>query len=293
LTCELYLIQQIFNLLLSFSIYFGQIAFGAGLPRPVFDEGIVVTSIPRVDAPAQGILRKGDVILQVNGRPISPSAHPSATEAQKSINEFISQIRATPVGESLLLSVVHPNEEFPSSISVRPQRIMTTDMQVGPQSIGVMLTPNYVKSEVLKTPNLLQAAGYAKDYVTSITVDTAQGLATFAGQLVTGQSGSSGGGQVSGPIGLIRTGSQVISTQDWATVLLFAAAISVNLGVVNAIPLPALDGGQLVFVLAEAVTGRKVDQRWQEGINGAALFFLLLLSVGAAVGDIENIFTGR
>jgi RIP metalloprotease RseP len=278
---------------LSFSIYFGQIAFGAGLQRPVFDSGIVVTSIPRADAPAQGVLRKDDLILQVNGQPVTTSAHPSLTEAQKSVNDFIAQIRGTPDGESILLTVLHPNDEMPTSLRVTPQRVLTTGNQIGPQTIGVLLTPNFVKAEVLQTRNWWQAAEYAQQYATTMTVDTAKGLASFAGGLIMGQAESAGGGQVSGPIGLIRTGTQVISTQDWTTVLLFAAAISINLGVVNAIPLPALDGGQLVFVLAEAVSGRKIDQRWQEGITGAALFFLLLLSVTAAVGDIESIFTGR
>ena len=106
--------------------------------------------------------------------------------------------------------------------------------------------------------------------------------------MITG--GNSGtGAQVSGPIGLIKTGSDVVATKDWTAVLLFAAAISINLGVINSIPLPALDGGQLVFVLAEAVTGRKVDQRFQEGITGVAVLFLLLLSAGTFVGDLSSI----
>lgn len=55
---------------------------------------------------------------------------------------------------------------------------------------------------------------------------------------------------------------------------------------INSLPFPALDGGQLVFVLVEAVTGRKVDQRLQEGINAAALLFLVALSATATVGDL-------
>ena len=103
---------------------------------------------------------------------------------------------------------------------------------------------------------------------------------------------SSGAGQ--GGFTLVELlGSQVVATEDARSVLLFAAALSINLGVVNAFPIPALDGGQLVFVLAEAVTGRKVNQRLQESITGATLFFLLLVSAGAAVGDVQNLFGGR
>ena len=70
----------------------------------------------------------------------------------------------------------------------------------------------------------------------------------------------------------------------------FAASISINLAVVNSLPLPALDGGQLAFVLAEAAAGRRIDQRVQEGINAGALLILLLISFGAAVGDVASIF---
>ena len=81
----------------------------------------------------------------------------------------------------------------------------------------------------------------------------------------------------------------MVATNDVAAVIGFAAAISVNLAVVNALPLPALDGGQLVFVIAELLTGKKVDQRKQENISSAALLFLLLVSAGTAVGDITSL----
>jgi membrane-associated protease RseP (regulator of RpoE activity) len=58
----------IFNLILSFSIYFGAIGpVGNGLPQPVFDSGVVVTAAPMKDGPAAGLLQKGDVITAVNG----------------------------------------------------------------------------------------------------------------------------------------------------------------------------------------------------------------------------------
>ena len=250
---------------------------------------MVVNAAPRRDAPAKGILNKGDVIIEANGSPLTRSPSPSAFETQRAINDFIATIRSTPEGESLKLSVLHPNSAQPEQVSIQPRRQLLETGTAGPLSIGVLLAPNFVKADVLKTNNLIEAAGMAQNYATTLTKETANGLLSFAGQMLSGKAESSGT-QVSGPIGLIRTGSEVVATQDWTAVLLFAAAISINLGVVNALPLPALDGGQLVFVLAEAISGRKVDQRLQEGITGAALFFLLLVSLGAAVGDIENIF---
>ena len=101
--------------------------------------------------------------------------------------------------------------------------------------------------------------------------------------------GAPAGQGISGPVGLIRTGSEIVSTNDLATIVTFAAAISVNLAVVNSLPLPALDGGQMIFILFEAVTGRKVDQRLQESITSAAVLLLLLLTVGTTFSDVESI----
>jgi membrane-associated protease RseP (regulator of RpoE activity) len=57
----------VFNILLAFTIFFGEINIGSGLPQPVFEQGAVVTAIPRADAASKGILKPGDVIVSVNG----------------------------------------------------------------------------------------------------------------------------------------------------------------------------------------------------------------------------------
>lgn len=274
----------IFNFVLAFSIYFSLIHMGPGLPSPVFATGAVVTSMPAPGAAANGILKKGDLVLEVNGKPVIASQSPSASQAQKGINSFIAQIRATPEGESLKLKVLRSSGTGPVEVEVAPKATS------GTPAIGVLLSPNFVKSEVLKSNDVVEASKMAAKYTNTLITDTASGLATvFTGFL----SGKSTGAQLSGPIGLIKTGSEVVSSQDMTAVLLFMAALSINLGVVNAFPLPALDGGQLIFVLFEAISGRKVNQRIQEGVTGATLLLLLLISATAAVGDIENLVIGR
>ena len=277
---------QIFNILLAFSIYFGQINFGAGIPSPVLEPGVVVSSAPRAQAASEGLLRQGDVILDVNGRPLTQSASPSVFESQRAINDLISEIRSTPSGGDIALTVLRDSKPV-DVVRIKPKPMAGANAP----SIGVLLSPNFVKSEIMKTSNPVEAARLALQYTSTLTRETANGLLS----VITNAFKSSGGSgvQVSGPIGLIRTGSEVVSTQDVAAIALFAAALSINLGVVNALPLPALDGGQLLFVIAEAVTGRKVDQRIQEGVTGVAVVFLLLISLGAAFGDLNNLFVGR
>lgn len=273
---------------MSFSIYFGQINFGSGIPSPIFDPGVVVSSAPRTQAAAEGLLRQGDVILDVNGRTLTQSTSPTVFESQRAINDLISEIRSTPSGEDISLTVLR-NDKLTNVVRIKPKPM--SGGTNGAPSIGVLLSPNYVKSAIMKTSNPVEAARLAAQYTITLTRETANGLISVITNAF--KSNGASGVQVSGPIGLIRTGSNVVSSKDLAAVALFAAALSINLGVVNALPLPALDGGQLMFVIAEALTGRKVDQRIQEGITGVAVFFLLLISLSAAVGDLSNIFVGR
>ena len=307
----------IFNLILAFVLYFGQINFGPGLPIPIFDNGIVISANPRPDAAANGLLRQGDIIVKVNGVDVMSnvqpsSSSPSAISSQQAISEFIARIRATNEGDTLALSVVHPTQKSTSSpsedstlnlspkvqeISVRPKR---SNDGSGPMTIGVLLSPNYKQTNMMRTSNPIEAANLAVQYVSTLTQETANGILTLIRTLVLGLIGGSASsngiaacsvaGQVSGPLGLLRTGSQVVSSQDITSIVLFTAAISINLAVINSLPFPALDGGQLVFVISEAITGRKVNQRFQENLTAVAVLFLLLVSLSTFVGDLNTVF---
>ena len=307
----------IFNLILAFVLYFGQINFGPGLPIPIFDNGIVISANPRPDAAANGLLRQGDIIVKVNGVDVMSnvqpsSSSPSAISSQQAISEFIARIRATNEGDTLALSVVHPTQKSTSGpsedstlnlspkvqeISVRPKR---SNDGSGPMTIGVLLSPNYKQTNMMRTSNPIEAANLAVQYVSTLTQETANGILTLIRTLVLGLIGgsassngiaaSSVAGQVSGPLGLLRTGSQVVSSQDITSIVLFTAAISINLAVINSLPFPALDGGQLVFVISEAITGRKVNQRFQENLTAVAVLFLLLVSLSTFVGDLNTVF---
>ena len=269
----------VFNFILAFSIYFGEI-ITFGLAQPTFGNGAVVASVPK--AASAGILQQGDVIVRVNGRSLaSTDSIINAAVAQQSIADFIAQIRETVDAETLALSVVRSNQAM--EVTVQPTQVS------GVKSIGVLLKPNFLNIELIRTRNIPQAASLAAKSVTEITATTAQGLSGFLGKVLQGKGAPAGQG-ISGPVGLIRTGSQVVSSNDLSTILAFAAAISVNLAVVNSLPLPALDGGQMVFILFEAVSGRKVDQRLQESIVSVAVLLLLLVTVRTTFSDVESMF---
>lgn len=282
----------VFNLVLAFCIYLGQIT-GDGLPKPLFEPGARVSVTPTGNGAAVGLLNKGDVILTVNGAPISSgssglkASSPSALESQRAINEFIAKIQATPEGESLQLQVRVKDGKV-VDLAIQPKY----NGQV--QAIGVQLGPNFSRMEKIRSNSIGEATKLAALAVKDLTQETASGLSQVLSTLVKSSKSGGGGpgavGKLSGPIGLIQTGSEVVSTSDLTAILAFAAAISVNLAVVNSLPLPALDGGQMVFILVEAVSRRKVDQRVQENITSIAVLLLLLLSLSTTVGDVEGLF---
>ena len=101
------------------------------------------------------------------------------------------------------------------------------------QSIGVMLSPRIERLERLKSDNPIVAFQLAWGYLSDIFTQTLLGtLSVLTSSL--SPSGPPPGQKISGPIGLISQGSNVVATKDWTAVLLFAAGLSVNLGVVNA-----------------------------------------------------------
>ena len=103
------------------------------------------------------------------------------------------------------------------------------------------------------------------------------------GQLVTGKMSMK---EVSGPVGIVDTvGTMINETSKiglkemWLSILYMAVLLSANLGVMNLLPLPALDGGRIFFLLVDAVSmalfKRKVPEKYQAAINTAGFALLM------------------
>jgi membrane-associated protease RseP (regulator of RpoE activity) len=70
---------------------------------------------------------------------------------------------------------------------------------------------------------------------------------------------------------------------------LFVVSISVNLAILNSLPFPALDGGQLAFVIVEILARRPVPREIKDNIVGLAFVILLMLGVSTIVGDVTKL----
>ena len=96
---------------------------------------------------------------------------------------------------------------------------------------------------------------------------------------------------LSGPVGIVSAISQAAS-YGLADLLEMLVLITVNLGIFNLLPIPALDGGRLVFLAAEAVLRRPVSERLQETLTLATFLLLFGLMIFATYNDVIRLFTG-
>ena len=135
---------------------------------------------------------------------------------------------------------------------------------------------------IQKTPlNVLKEAGNSVLYYGRI-------IYTSLADLVRGRESIN---DLSGPVGIVTAIGQAAS-YGWQDLLELLALITINLGILNLLPFPALDGGKIVFLLIEAVTGHAVPEKIQGSLTVAAFALLFGLMLFATYNDIVRLVTG-
>ncbi|MBR4893035.1 MAG: RIP metalloprotease RseP [Clostridia bacterium] len=107
------------------------------------------------------------------------------------------------------------------------------------------------------------------------------------GQLITGEVSPD---NLSGPVGIVKEINTAANT-GFDYLLYLMALITINLGIFNLLPLPALDGGRILFILIEAVIGKPVSLKYEGIIHAIGFMLLILLMLYATWNDILRIFT--
>ncbi len=106
------------------------------------------------------------------------------------------------------------------------------------------------------------------------------------GMLFTGEVGVS---DLSGPVGVVGAMTEVAKT-GWLELLYFAAFLTVNIGMMNLLPLPALDGGRILFVVLELIFRKPVPADKEGWVHFAGLALLILLMLYATWNDLLRLF---
>ena len=215
--------------------------------------GYIVSTIASVDpaSTAAGDLKAGDEILKIDGYHILVrSDFETALSRTASTTHEVTVRRE---GEKVTL----PSVKLEATVTDANgnKRIGITFAEL-PDSLGMHLSMS-----------VRTAVNYARLVWSSV------------GMLVSGQVGVD---QLSGPVGV----AEVMA--DTAKYL--AALIAVNLAVMNLLPLPALDGGRLVFLIIEGIRRKPVPPRYEGYVHAAGLMLLLMLMVYVTGQDVLRIF---
>jgi membrane-associated protease RseP (regulator of RpoE activity) len=187
---------------------------------------------------------------------------------------------------SALVKKIQNSSEHPISLKIDRNGV-SKDITLIPKNvdgkgtIGAQLQPN-IRKETKKTKNFIETFKYTNKEFSSLLIKTVQG---YKG-LITNFSSTAQ--QLSGPVKIVEIGAQ-LSEQGGTGILLFAALISINLAVLNSLPLPLLDGGQLVFTLIEGFRGKPVPVKVQMAVTQSSFFLLVGLSVLLIIRDTSQL----
>ncbi|MDB5239030.1 MAG: hypothetical protein JWO00_365 [Candidatus Parcubacteria bacterium] len=134
----------------------------------------------------------------------------------------------------------------------------------------------------------LTAAKEGFFYTIGLIKETAVGLYTFIADAFRGSPNFS---EVSGPIGIAGIVGNA-ATLGFTYLLMVTAIISINLGVVNLLPFPALDGGRILFVLIEGVIRRRIPATFTNTVNAIGFALLMILMVAVTWKDVAKLIHG-
>jgi len=250
------------NLLLAYAILIINVT-SIGIPYAP-DPGILVLATQPEKAAFKAGLEPGDKILKIDGNLLGIG--------DQAVTTLVNKIQSSS-DESISIEIERENTY--QSLILIPQSIE------GKGTIGAQLQPN-IKKETKKTKNITELFQYTNNEFSSLLIKTIQG---YKG-LVTNFSSTAQ--QLSGPVKIVEIGAQ-LSEQGGTGILLFAALISINLAVLNSLPLPLLDGGQLVFTLIEGIRGKPVPVKIQIAVTQSSFFLLIGLSVLLIVRDTSQL----
>lgn len=209
-------------------------------------------------------LKAGDYIYAINGQKIS-----TGIELKKYFDEH-------PLSEeSLTLTYLRDGLEY--DVEVTPEAADYVER-------GFVYNLGRVKTSPL---GVLKYSGLEVRYWIRTTLKSFKML--FTGKI--------GLDSLSGPVGVVNVIGDAYeesksegSLITWLTMLNLMIFISANLGVMNLLPLPALDGGRLVFLLIEAVRGKPVNREAEGMVHFAGLLLLMALLLFVTFRDIKNLF---
>jgi regulator of sigma E protease len=178
------------------------------------------------------------------------------------------------LGEPIVLSITRGKESFTKEIIPRE------NYPEDEGAMGISLAQTAVVSY-----SFLEAIKQGYEYTVNLTRFIIMAFSSLIwGLVTTGKTVA----EVSGPVG-IAVMTQQAAAMGFLTVLNFTALISVNLAIINALPLPALDGGRMLFLLVEKIKGSPLNQQWETKANNFGFMLLMALMIIVTFKDVVKL----
>ncbi len=250
-----------FNLLLALIIFFGMFQiYGTFILEPFIGE-------VKENSPAsRGGLETGDRVLAINEIPIERWEDLAKIISESNGEELVLHIQRN---ESIIVANVKPEQ-------ITAKNIFGEDFQR--YVIGITSSGNGFSKKLnffqAFSESIIQTYNISKLTVVSI-------VKLIQGTISTKTLG--------GPLMIAQMAGQQ-AEEGISNLLFFIALLSINLAIINFLPIPVLDGGHLVFFFIEAATGRPVNVRFREIAQQAGIFLLIMLMIYVFYNDITRMF---
>lgn len=260
------------NILLALALF-----TGLGMYEPLTCRTEISAVGANTPAAAAG-LQQNDIVLRADGEPMDKCA-----DRTTGLNELGRYVRARG-GQQVMLEIERDGQIIYIPVVPRAEGQYNPQIE-GPLGIGIQERPLEWRLRVDQLPASLALA--AQMIVIMVKMILSLPVLILSGAALT----------FIGPIGISQAGSEAIELSRQVgtliPVLSLIGQVSVAVGLTNTLPLPALDGGRLLFVLVEWIRGRRIDPRKEMLIHVIGLGLLVLLIIVISYGDIVRLLSGQ
>lgn len=214
------------------------------------------------NAAAVAGLEKGDIVTAIDGTKIT------------AWDKMVAIIQENPEKE-ITMQVERDGQTLAIPVLVEKRVLEQGKERIEQGAIGVMYGGGFERGIVQS----VQHGGEQVWYWSTL-------IFKMLGKLVTGQFSIDA---LSGPVGIYQVTDEVAS-YGIISLMNFAGMLSINLGIMNLLPIPALDGGRLLFIAIEAIRGKPVDRNKEGMVHFVGIMLLLLLMIAVTWNDIQRFF---
>jgi regulator of sigma E protease len=256
----------VFNLIFAMLLFF-IIVLVAGLPQPV--DTTTIGGIGQDTPAAEAGLQEGDTILAIDG---------NETRHWEDVSLHIKESE----GREVVLTLQREDQTL--DVAVTPR--METTRNIFGEEVGQRYLIGIARSEEV----IYEKVGFIKSLQAGISQTwswmylTVMGLVKIIQKVVPAS-------ELGGPILIAKIAGERMEA-GWINFLYFMGVLSVNLGILNLLPIPILDGGHLVFFSVEAILRKPLNLRTMEILQQIGLVLLGTLMIFVFYNDLVRVFSG-